>query len=157
MVRSADDASAEAAGSAVATAVPEQQPASSGGDAPIAAQPEALPEVELEYVEPSGGQKAWTSTKVAFALPWRRFKSGSALVLKVSGQIAEQPQGRFSQTVSLPALCDCLKKAALDPRVAGVVVKIEPLACGWGKLQVCGWSDGATICSAGMGRARQGR
>ena len=44
-------------------------------------------------------------------------------------------QGRFSPTASLPALCECLKKAAVDPRVAGLVVKMDPLACGWGKLQ----------------------
>lgn len=43
------------------------------------------------------------------------------------------------QTQSLPALCECLRKAALDPRIKGVVVKVDPLATGWGKLQVqCG-------------------
>lgn len=61
-----------------------------------------LPEIELEYVEPSGGQKAWTSFKLAFALPWRRFKKDSVLVLKLSGEIAEQPQ------VRLPAVPACL-------------------------------------------------
>lgn len=40
------------------------------------------------------------------------------------------------QTQSLPALCECLRKAALDPRIKGVVVKVDPLATGWGKLQV---------------------
>ena len=60
---------------------------------------EALPEQELEWVEPSGGQRAWTSWKLLWALPWRRFKSGSVLTLKLSGAIAEQPQGRFSQVV----------------------------------------------------------
>ena len=44
-------------------------------------------------------------------------------------------QGRFSSTASLPALCDCLHKAAYDPRVTGLIIKVDPLACGWGKLQ----------------------
>lgn len=58
---------------------------------------EELPEQELVWVEPSGGDKTWTSWKLLWALPWRRFKSGSVLTLKLSGAIAEQPQGRFSQ------------------------------------------------------------
>ena len=66
----------------------------------------------------------------------RRFKSGSVLTLKLGGAIAEQPQGRFSSSPSLPQLCECLRKAALDPRVKGLVVKVDPLAVGWGKLQV---------------------
>ncbi|KAI3438408.1 hypothetical protein D9Q98_000839 [Chlorella vulgaris] len=114
-----------------AVAVPETPAQQNGAGSAV----EMLPERELEYVEPSGGDKLWTSLRLISALPWRRFKKGSALVLKLGGAIAEQPQGRFSSTVSLPALCDCLKKAALDPRVAGVVIKIEPLACGWAKLQ----------------------
>ena len=39
------------------------------------------------------------------------------------------------------ACCPCagaLKKAAYDPRVAGVYLKVSPLAAGWAKLQeVC--------------------
>lgn len=72
------------------------------------------------------------------------------LTLKLSGSVAEQPQGRFSPTQSLPALCSCLRKAAVDPRVQGVVVKIDPLALGWGKLQVGGgWLRHAWCCGDG--------
>jgi hypothetical protein len=60
-------------------------------------------------------------------------------------------QGRFSPTVSLPALCECLKKAALDPRVAGVVVKIDPLSCGWSKLQVGPGRGAAPLAAATCG------
>ena len=56
--------------------------------------PEGLPEQEVSYVARSTGQQLWTSTKLCFALPWRRFKSKSALVLKLGGEIAEQPQVR---------------------------------------------------------------
>jgi protease-4 len=135
-VRAADDNDSNGATATAEQAVSSEQVAAPAGQPSAPADQEPLPELELEYSEPSGGQKAWTGFKLAFALPWRRVKSGSALVLKLSGQVAEQPQGRFSSTVSLPALCDCLKKAALDPRISGVVVKIDPLACGWGKLQV---------------------
>ncbi|KAL4448020.1 hypothetical protein ABPG75_005239 [Micractinium tetrahymenae] len=129
------DAPTPAGDHSAAPAATEQQPAAAEQEAEQKAADWELPEDELAFEEPSGGKKAWTSVKLAFALPWRRFKSESVLTLKLSGQIAEQPQGRFSKTVSLPALCECLRKAALDPRVVGVCVKVEPLACGWGKLQ----------------------
>lgn len=89
---------------------------------------------ELQYIEPSGVQRAITGFRLFFALPWRRFKSESALTFKLSGSIAEQPQSRFSPTTSLPAICDSLQKAAVDPRIVGLVIKIDPLQCGWGKI-----------------------
>ena len=90
---------------------------------------------ELTFVEQSTSEKAMTNFKLLFALPWRRFKSGSVLTMKLSGSIAEQPQGRFSSTTALPDICNALRKAALDPRIKGVCVKIDPLQCGWSKIQ----------------------
>lgn len=91
---------------------------------------------ELPFVEPETLQNtALTNLKLFFALPWRRFKSGSVLTIKLAGKIAEQPQGRFSSIVALPDLTLALMKAALDPRIKGVCVKIDPLECGWSKLQ----------------------
>lgn len=78
----------------------EQQPAGAEQQAEQKAADWELPEVELAYEEPSGGQKAWTNVKLAFALPWRRFKSESVLTLKLSGQIAEQPQVGAPATVA---------------------------------------------------------
>ncbi len=95
----------------------------------------ALTTPEIQYIEPTGAQRAITNFRLFFALPWRRFKSGSALSIKFSGSIAEKPQSRFSSTLSLPAICDSLQKAAVDPRITGLVVKIDPLQCGWAKLQ----------------------
>ena len=40
----------------------------------------------------------------------------------------------FSSAISLPAICDCLTKAAYDPRVAGVFLKVGALECGWAKV-----------------------
>jgi protease-4 len=36
------------------------------------------------YSQPSGQDKFWTNLKLAFALPWRRFKKESVLTIKVS-------------------------------------------------------------------------
>lgn len=96
---------------------------------------ESGPTPEIQYIEPTGMQRAMTNFRLFFALPWRRFKSESALSIKFTGAIAEKPQPRFSSTLSLPAICDSLQKAAVDPRITGLVVKIDPLQCGWAKLQ----------------------
>lgn len=90
--------------------------------------------IEFAYSEPTSMQKAATFFRLAFALPWRRFKDGSALTMKLSGSIAELPQSRFSSVTSLPSICDSLIKATYDPRIVGLVVKIDPLQVGWGKL-----------------------
>ena len=58
---------------------------------PAEAPSETLPEGLLLYQEPSGGEKFWTSFKLAFALPWRRFKSESVLVFKVGGLMRFRP------------------------------------------------------------------
>ncbi len=95
----------------------------------------ALTTPEIQYIEPTGIERAITNFRLLFALPWRRFKSDSALSIKFSGSIAEKAQSRFSSTLSLPAICESLQKAAVDPRISGLVVKIDPLQCGWAKLQ----------------------
>lgn len=52
-----------------------------------------------------------------------------------TGAIAEKKQPRFSSTVSMPALCESLRKAAYDPRVAGLYMNIDILDAGWAKIQ----------------------
>ncbi|CAD7696645.1 unnamed protein product [Ostreobium quekettii] len=41
----------------------------------------------------------------------------------------------FSRATSLPAVCECLIKAAYDPRVAGLFIKVGLLSCGWAKVE----------------------
>jgi len=41
---------------------------------------------DVEYSAPTGAQQLWTKVKLAFAWPWRRFKSGSVLAFKIDGQ-----------------------------------------------------------------------
>lgn len=52
-----------------------------------------------------------------------------------TGAIAEKKQPRFSSTVSMPALCESLRKAAYDPRVAGLYMNIDILGAGWAKVE----------------------
>lgn len=60
---------------------PHQQPGVDGEKTEQVVEEEDLP--ELEYRAPSGMDKFWTGTKLAFALPWRRFKKGSVLTIEV--------------------------------------------------------------------------
>jgi hypothetical protein len=110
---------------------PISYPARPTKEAPLVADPEA----SLLYRPMTPLESFWASFRLAFALPWRRFKGGAALAFKLGGSVAELPQSRFSSNASLPALCDCLLKAAHDPRVNGIVMKIDPLQCGWAKLK----------------------
>ncbi len=74
---------------------------------PVEAAPPAapLPEGELKFVEPSGGDKFWTRCKLIFALPWRRFKKDSVLTMKLEGEISDQARGRFDPGLSMPQVC----------------------------------------------------
>lgn len=72
--------------------------------------------------------------RMLFAFPWERVKKGSVLSIKLRGQISEQLASRFSSVLSLPKICENFRKAAYDPRVSGIYLQIEPLSCGWGKV-----------------------
>ena len=56
--------------------------------------------------------------------------------LQLDGDIAEQKGGRFSSPQSIPQLKEALEKAAYDPRVRGIHLKIGTVSAGWAKLQV---------------------
>ncbi|KAG1677042.1 hypothetical protein FOA52_001212 [Chlamydomonas sp. UWO 241] len=96
---------------------------------------EDLPTGALVYTEPTGMDMFLTSCRLAFALPWRRFKKGSVLVMKLEGDISDQMRGRFDSGLSVPQICAALQKAALDPRIKGVAIEVGPLGTGWAKLQ----------------------
>jgi protease-4 len=82
----------------------------------------------LQFTALSGSAQAWTNFKLAFALPWRRFKPEAVLTFKLEGEISDKLQGRFSPGFSMPQILDALEKAAVDPRVKGIAVEISPLA-----------------------------
>lgn len=52
-----------------------------------------------------------------------------------SCQISDQLKSRFSSGLSLPQISENFIKAAYDPRISGIYLHIEPLNCGWGKVE----------------------
>ncbi|KAK9846465.1 hypothetical protein WJX81_004557 [Elliptochloris bilobata] len=95
----------------------------------------AFPSGELVYEPPSGPKRLATSLALLRALPWRRLKKDSVLVIELDGAISEKRQGRFGSAQSVPQICRSLQKAAYDPRVCGILLKISPLSVGWARLQ----------------------
>eukprot|EP01025_Chloroclados_australasicus_P018312 TRINITY_DN19527_c1_g3_i1.p1 TRINITY_DN19527_c1_g3~~TRINITY_DN19527_c1_g3_i1.p1 ORF type:complete len:724 (-),score=114.15 TRINITY_DN19527_c1_g3_i1:175-2346(-) len=96
---------------------------------------EEIPTGELQYKQRTPGQVGATWFRLFFALPQRRFPKESVLVMKLQGEIPDKTVGRFAGSVSVPQICNALEKAAYDPRIVGVCVKVGALSIGWGKLQ----------------------
>lgn len=73
--------------------------------------------------------------KIARAAP--RMDPGSALVLKLGGELPDRvrpKQGPLSKSTTLPQVVENLEKVANDPRIPGVLLRVEALECGWAKL-----------------------
>ncbi|KAK6795334.1 hypothetical protein RDI58_008787 [Solanum bulbocastanum] len=93
------------------------------------------PTGEFEFEEYGVWKSLVVKFRMLFAFPWERVRKGSVLTMKLRGQISDQLQSRFSSGLSLPQICENLMKAAYDPRISGVYLHIEPLGCGWGKVE----------------------
>lgn len=93
------------------------------------------PSGEFEYDKPSSWMRFVVKLRMLLALPWQRVKKGSVLTIKLRGQITDQLKSRFASGLSLPQICENFTKAAYDPRVSGIYLHIEPLDCGWGKIE----------------------
>ncbi|ERN05826.1 serine protease SPPA, chloroplastic [Amborella trichopoda] len=93
------------------------------------------PTGEFEFEKFDGWKRFAVKLRMLIAWPWERVKKGSVLHMKIRGQIFDQLQGRFSSKLSLPQICENFIKAAYDPRIAGIYLQIEPLNCGWGKVE----------------------
>ncbi|KAL3374792.1 hypothetical protein AABB24_006340 [Solanum stoloniferum] len=93
------------------------------------------PTGEFEFEEYSAWKSLVVKFRMLFAFPWERVRKGSVLTMKLRGQISDQLQSRFSSGLSLPQICENLMKAAYDPRISVVYLHIEPLGCGWGKVE----------------------
>ncbi|KAG6484986.1 hypothetical protein ZIOFF_053512 [Zingiber officinale] len=100
-------------------------PSNVGGDYPTG---------EFEMKELGWWKRLGVQLRLFFALPWERIEKGSVLKMQLRGKISDQLWTRFSSGLSLPQICDCFLKAAYDPRISGIYLHIEPLDCGWGKL-----------------------
>ena len=78
--------------------------------------------------------------KTSMIPPWSPASGvapGTVLCMAIGDSVAES-SGRASpfgkKEVTLPRVVSNLQKAAADPRICGVYLKISPLACGYGKL-----------------------
>lgn len=93
------------------------------------------PSGEFEFKEISVWKNFVVKLRMLIAYPWERVRKGSVLTMKLRGQISDQLKSRFSSGLSLPQICENFIKAAYDPRIAGIYLHIEPLDCGWGKVE----------------------
>ncbi|XP_077221850.1 serine protease SPPA, chloroplastic-like [Tasmannia lanceolata] len=94
-----------------------------------------FPSGDFEFEEITGWKSFVVKLRMLFAFPWERVRKGSVLSMKLRGQIFDQLRGRFSSGLSLPQICENFVKAAYDPRISGIYLQIEPLSCGWGKVE----------------------
>ncbi|CBI15369.3 unnamed protein product, partial [Vitis vinifera] len=83
----------------------------------------------------SGWMSFVVKLRMLIAFPWERVRKGSVFTMKLRGQISDQLKSRFSSGLSLPQICENFIKAAYDPRISGIYLHIEPLSCGWGKVE----------------------
>ncbi|CAI0541544.1 unnamed protein product [Linum tenue] len=72
--------------------------------------------------------------RLMVAPPWQRVQNGSVLVMHLGGEISDLKGKFFSPEFTLPQISENFAKAANDPRVAGIYLKISSLNCGWAKL-----------------------
>ncbi|KAK6128113.1 hypothetical protein DH2020_038144 [Rehmannia glutinosa] len=93
------------------------------------------PSGEFVFREYNTWKSLFVKLRMLIALPWQRVKKGSVLTMKIRGEISDQLKSRFSSGLSLPQICENLIKAAYDPRISGIYLHIEPLSCGWGKVE----------------------
>lgn len=99
------------------------------------AKDDQYPSGEFEFEEYGAWKILVAKFRMLFAFPWERVRKGSVLTMKLRGQISDQLQSRFSSGLSLPQICENFMKATYDPRISGVYLHIEPLGCGWGKVE----------------------
>ncbi|KAJ1280842.1 hypothetical protein BS78_04G263100 [Paspalum vaginatum] len=109
----------------------EQEPSPAAGEPKEPLTP-AAPAFEVE--ELGWGTQLAVKLRMLVAPPWQRVRKGSILNMKLRGEISDQLKTRFSSGLSLPQLCENFVKAAYDPRISGIYLHIEPLRCGWGKV-----------------------
>lgn len=96
---------------------------------------EEYPSGEFEFEKFSPWKNFTVKLRMLVAFPWERVRKGSVLTMKLRGQISDQLKSRFSSGLSLPQICENFIKAAYDPRIVGIYLHIEPLSCGWGKVE----------------------
>ncbi|KAJ4763900.1 hypothetical protein LUZ62_074275 [Rhynchospora pubera] len=95
---------------------------------------EEFPSGEFEMEEFGWLRQFVVKLRMLIAPPWQRVRKDSVLSMKLRGQISDQLKTRFASGLSLPQICENFVKAAYDPRITGIYLHIEPLTCGWAKV-----------------------
>merc|ERR1712176_1157603 len=69
--------------------------------------------------------------------PWKAIAPGTVLCMNVGDAVPESSgsDNPFRKDVTLPRVISNMKKAARDPRICGMYLKITPLSCGYGKIE----------------------
>ncbi|QDZ20051.1 serine protease [Chloropicon primus] len=75
--------------------------------------------------------------KASVRPPWKGVPPGTALCMSIGDAVPESSGGSnpFKKEATLPRITMNIKKAASDPTICGLYLKITPLSCGYGKLQ----------------------
>ncbi|KAF3331460.1 Serine protease SPPA [Carex littledalei] len=95
---------------------------------------EEFPSGEFEMEEFGLWRQSLVKLRMLIAPPWQRVRQGSVLSMKLSGEISDQLKSLFVSELSLPQICENFYKAAYDPRISGIYLHIDPLTCGWAKV-----------------------
>eukprot|EP00741_Cyanophora_paradoxa_P003078 tig00000663_g2987.t1 len=86
-------------------------------------------------------QQLATKWRLFWSPPWKKFRKHSVLSVELAGSCAEKASGGFpgpspGQLASLlPVFVENLRKAAVDPRIEGVYIRLGVLTCGWAKIE----------------------
>ncbi|CAN1831994.1 Serine protease SPPA, chloroplastic [Linum perenne] len=72
--------------------------------------------------------------RLLVAPPWQRVAQGSVLCMSLAGTITDVKGRWLSPELTLPEICESFAKAANDPRISGIFLKINNIDCGWAKL-----------------------
>merc|ERR1712176_1758187 len=69
--------------------------------------------------------------------PWQSIAPDTVLCMNVGDAVPESSgsDNPFRKDVTLPRVISNMKKAARDPRICGMYLKITPLSCGYGKIE----------------------
>ncbi|CAN1831988.1 Serine protease SPPA, chloroplastic [Linum perenne] len=95
------------------------------------------PDAAFEVRKQDGGWEGFLlKLRLMIAPPWQRVPQGSVLTIDLGGTVwVTDVKGRwFGPPLALPEICENFAKAANDPRISGVYLRISLIECGWAKL-----------------------
>ncbi|CAN1831985.1 Serine protease SPPA, chloroplastic [Linum perenne] len=93
------------------------------------------PDAAFEVRKQDGGWEGFLlKLRLMIAPPWQRVPQGSVLTIDLGGTVTDVKGRWFGPPLALPEICENFAKAANDPRISGVYLRISLIECGWAKL-----------------------